>query len=250
MKPSNPNTTALAFAHAEHLPIVGAMHPLRAQYRSLLYRALGFALFFHLAVFSAFSIASLARTVAPPERTVVIHLDRLPPPPPIDPGKPTRPPLERLVATPPAFARPEPVPNYRADDVVFGGPEDLPWEPFDPGADGTEDASFVFDVPPAATEKDPLPTDFEAYEEAPVFISMPAPSYPEMARQAGVEGTVMVRALVGKDGKIHEALVVSSIPMLDEAALDAARGAIFKPALQQHKPVAVWVQIPMRFTLH
>jgi len=38
--------------------------------------------------------------------------------------------------------------------------------------------------------------------------------------------------------------------MLNDAALQAARRALFKPALQQHKPVAVWVEIPMAFTLH
>jgi len=64
-----------------------------------------------------------------------------------------------------------------------------------------------------------------------------------------MEGTVMVRALVGKDGKVQKAFVTESLPMLDDAAVASVRGAIFKPALQQHKPVAVWVQVPMRFTL-
>jgi protein TonB len=79
---------------------------------------------------------------------------------------------------------------------------------------------------------------------------MPAPTYPDIARQAGVEGTVTLRALVGKDGKVLEIFVVEGIEMLDKAAMEAARAAVFKPALQQHKPVAVWVLIPMQFTLH
>jgi TonB family protein len=70
-----------------------------------------------------------------------------------------------------------------------------------------------------------------------------------MARQAEVEGTVMVRALVGKDGRVKDAFVTEGIPMLNEAAVAGAMKYVFKPALQQHKPVAVWVQIPMRFTL-
>jgi protein TonB len=84
----------------------------------------------------------------------------------------------------------------------------------------------------------------------PVLISMPPPVYPDMARQAEVEGTVMVRALVGKDGKVQDAFVTEGIPMLNDAAVAASKKAVFKPALQQHKPVAVWVQIPMRFTLN
>ena len=40
-----------------------------------------------------------------------------------------------------------------------------------------------------------------------MLIQIPAPVYPDMARQAEVEGTVMVRALVGKDGKVQDAFV-------------------------------------------
>ena len=38
--------------------------------------------------------------------------------------------------------------------------------------------------------------------------------------------------------------------MLNDTAIEAAKKAIFKPALQQHRPVEVWVNIPIRFTLH
>jgi TonB family protein len=71
-----------------------------------------------------------------------------------------------------------------------------------------------------------------------------------MARSAEVEGTVVVRALVGKDGKVANAIISEGIPMLNDAAITAVKKAVFKPALQQHKPVAVWVQIPLRFSLN
>jgi TonB family protein len=60
----------------------------------------------------------------------------------------------------------------------------------------------------------------------------------------------MVRALIGKDGKIKDAFVTQGNTMLNDAAITAAKTAIFKPALSQHRPVEVWVQIPIRFSLN
>ena len=44
--------------------------------------------------------------------------------------------------------------------------------------------------------------------------------------------------------------VVKSMPMLDAAAETAVKQWVFKPALSNNKPVAVWVAVPVRFTLH
>jgi periplasmic protein TonB len=141
------------------------------------------------------------------------------------------------------------VPDWKAMDGAFGAPEDIPVGVLNPAMDGVGDGPVVVDIPQADPDAQSAPVDFQAFEEAPELITMPAPAYPELARQAGVEGTVVVRVLVGKDGKVQQAFIAESIPMLDESALLAARGAVFKPALQQHKPVAVWVHVPMRFTL-
>ncbi len=253
MKLRNPNAAALAFTHAPHLPIVGDLHPLRAQYHPMLYRALGFALFVHLAVFSGILLASLRRPLPPPERTIVVHWERFLPPAPIDIGRTARQSINPVPSvTKLEFAAPEFVPDFRVDPgVTFGGPEDLPLNPLDPGAGGGDgDVQIVVDIPAALPTGNLTPTTIERSEEMPVLISMPAPTYPDLARQAGVEGTVTLRALVGKDGKVLEIFVVEGIEMLDKAAMEAARAAVFKPALQQHKPVAVWVLIPMQFTLH
>ena len=77
-----------------------------------------------------------------------------------------------------------------------------------------------------------------------------AVSTSEIAREAGVDGVVMVQALVGKDGKVKDTRVVKSIPMLDASAIAAVKQWVFKPALSNNKPVAVWVAVPMKFTLH
>jgi len=105
---------------------------------------------------------------------------------------------------------------------------------------------------PAPPAEDRLP-EFGEYvyvEELPEVISKVEPTYPDDARQAGVEGMVMVQALVGKDGFVKDARAIQSIPMLDEAAVDAVRQWVFKPARSKGQPVAVWVAVPVRFNLH
>ena len=103
-----------------------------------------------------------------------------------------------------------------------------------------------------APSGDDLPEfgEFVYVEELPEAITRIAPDYPEIARASGTEGTVMVQALVGKDGKVKETRVVKSVPVLDDAATKAVRQWVFKPALSNNKPVAVWVGVPVRFSLH
>jgi TonB family protein len=77
-----------------------------------------------------------------------------------------------------------------------------------------------------------------------------APEYPGVARDAKVEGTVMVSALVGADGTVKDAKVQTSIPMLDSAALDAVRQWTFMPATDAAgTPVEARVVVPVKFKL-
>ena len=92
--------------------------------------------------------------------------------------------------------------------------------------------------------------DYVYVEELPEAVTKVNPVYPDLAREAGVDGLVMVQALVGKDGKVKDVRVVKSIPMLDQAAESAVRQWVFKPALSNNKPVAVWVGVPVKFSLH
>ena len=104
---------------------------------------------------------------------------------------------------------------------------------------------------PSPSEADtPKPDDFVAVEEMPVLITPPRPVYPEEARSREVEGVVNVRALVSRDGKIPDCFAVDGPALLREAALTAVKAATFKPGRQGGKPIAVWVQIPIRFSLH
>jgi TonB family protein len=86
-------------------------------------------------------------------------------------------------------------------------------------------------------------------EELPGAVWKTTPEYPAAARQAGVEGTVMVQALVDGDGRVADTRVVKSIPLLDPAAVECVLRWRFKPASANGRPVAVWIAIPVKFSL-
>jgi protein TonB len=76
-------------------------------------------------------------------------------------------------------------------------------------------------------------------------------TYPEVAREAGIEGRVLVEALIGIDGFVEDAIVVEGYPRtgLDAAALEAVLMTRFSPAYQMDKPVRVKLAIPIVFRL-
>jgi TonB family protein len=98
---------------------------------------------------------------------------------------------------------------------------------------------------------DALPIPLLKTDVRPHALSIPAPKYPEMTRQAGIEGQAVVYALIDTTGSVTEASVLkpSGNTLLDQAATDAAKKAKFKPAMQGGKPVPVRVGIPYRFVL-
>jgi len=98
---------------------------------------------------------------------------------------------------------------------------------------------------------DSLPAfgEYVYVESLPELVSKVPPDYPMWAREQGVSGTVEVMALVGRDGTVKDTRITRSIPQLDDYARGAVKQWRFKPALNKGKPVAVWVAIPVKFTL-
>ena len=72
----------------------------------------------------------------------------------------------------------------------------------------------------------------------------------KQARKDGISGTVLLTALVGKDGSVEQTRVAWSVPYLDAPAVAAVKRWRFKPATADGKALRVWVTIPVRFTLH
>ena len=83
---------------------------------------------------------------------------------------------------------------------------------------------------------------------APRKIKDAKPVYPAIARSARVAGAVTIEATIGPDGKVTDAKVVRSIPLLDQAALDAVRQWEYTPTLLNGVPVPVLMTITINFT--
>jgi len=74
------------------------------------------------------------------------------------------------------------------------------------------------------------------------------PAYPEAARQAGVQGVVILEVLIGENGKVQDSRIMRSIPPLDQAARDAVRQWEFSPTMVNGAPVSVMMTVTVKFT--
>jgi protein TonB len=81
------------------------------------------------------------------------------------------------------------------------------------------------------------------------LVQQVSPPYPPLARQAGVQGAVVLHAIIARDGSIESLQVVSGHPMLVRAALDAVRQWRYKPTLLGGQPVEVETTITVNFRL-
>jgi protein TonB len=105
-----------------------------------------------------------------------------------------------------------------------------------------------------AQDRHPAVDEFIQVDKMPQPITRVDPVYPELAVKAGIEGKVYVKVLIGKDGKVIDAIVMKGEGEqpgvgMEETALAAAKQWTFTPAELQGKPVEVWVALPFAFRL-
>ena len=82
-----------------------------------------------------------------------------------------------------------------------------------------------------------------------LLIHQIAPQYPPLARQARIQGTVVLQAVIGKDGTVQGLHVISGHPMLTQAAMEAVKQWRYRPYSLNGEPVEVDTQINVNFTL-
>jgi len=76
-----------------------------------------------------------------------------------------------------------------------------------------------------------------------------SPRYPPTAQAARVEGMVVLDAVIDATGRVNDVRVTRSIPLLDQAAIDAVRQWRFTPTLLNGEPVSILLTVTVRFTL-
>jgi len=91
---------------------------------------------------------------------------------------------------------------------------------------------------------------FTVSQEKPIIQKFVQPDYPEVARLSQMQGTVVVKVLVGPDGNVMDAQILKGIhPLLDREALKAARRTTWIPGKQRNIPVKCWMALPYSFSL-
>jgi len=236
------------------LPVLGSAHPLRRDANRTLYRATVIVALIYCLGPAAALVSELREDGSAPPIVLVESARRdtikfIPVPPELDASRvgaeSYRPSLDA-----PEYGFLEPVPDFQASQISMPSLEQVremfapdPAIAFDPRRD-----TIVVSIDEGSGL--PSPEEFIPFEEPPLLVSLPAPVYPEIARSAGMEGTVVIRALIGPKGNVLDAFVVDGHEMLRDAALASALGATYRPAQQQHHPVAVWVVQKITFRLH
>ena len=235
---------AFSLANAPHLPVTGESHPLvRESVRRLTAAntvTLTGALLLFAAIYLLASRSGSETTTAPPfpkgpvisQPPVIVPHGAMPGVAPISDAR---------------NAIPEPKPDVvPRDEVVFDEPgtgEEPPGEGFDYRDFPNE--PFVFS--PGSVQQ---PDTIVAFDELPVLLSISEPIYPDLAKRAGIDGTVLVKVFITRAGKVKQAVAVEGPDVLRNSAVEAAKTALFVPAKQGDTPVDVWVMIPVTFSLN
>jgi protein TonB len=94
--------------------------------------------------------------------------------------------------------------------------------------------------------------DVRVADEAPVMLSHPVPRYPEILRQAGIDGRVMAEAVVDTSGRVEPAsvrIVSAAHPLFAEEARLVMLASRFRPGRMGGRAVRVRIRLPMSFDI-
>jgi protein TonB len=195
------------------------------------------AVVFHALLLAVNLPSMMSEEMPPPEKpkVYVVQQVRFKPPPPEQKREIPKPKAKKVPIPDPTPDEPEPIRLPEELDQQL----DLP------------DTDVIFDIPegpPPAEPEGPIMVGGDV--KAPIKDFAPPPQYTEIARKARIQGVVIVQAIVTKTGEVQEVKVLKGLPMgLDKAAEDAVKKWRFKPATLNGKPVDVYYNLTVNFTL-
>ena len=207
----------------------------------------------HVAIFAAIIIIPLMATDVLPTPPAMMSFVAAPPPPAPPPPPPPAPAAPQPKIQPVPVANPNAAPIEAPKEIK---PEvGLPSVGVPGGVEGGVPGGVVGGVVGGLPEAPPPPPPPTAPVRVGGAIRAPSkvkdvkPVYPPIAQSARVQGVVIIEATIGADGAVQNARVLRSIPLLDQAALDAVKQWQFTPTLLNGVPVPVIMTVTVQFTL-
>jgi protein TonB len=174
------------------------------------------------------------------------YIDLIPPTPPLPPNNP-RPIDKQDVPTDPGI-------SLVAPDGISAEPPrpEAGWET--PLPAGTVVGTFESNVvpPPVAVTvapSAPVRAGGTSGVRVPQKLNEVNPAYPPIAMQAHIEGIVIIEATINESGNVVNARVLRSVPLLDQAAVEAVKQWRYTPSMLNGSPVPVIMTVTVNFTL-
>ncbi len=205
---------------------------LKRRYRKVLGLSFVISAAVHAGIAVLFPTLDIQATPSKPDQ-IVIQIEDLP--------------ETRQISRPPPPPRPAVPIETESEDV----PDDVTIETTD-----LELEDVPVDLPPpppAGSEEAPFEEEeiLEVWkvEQKPRLLRRALPVYPQFALRAGLQGSVMLKVLLGKDGKAESIRMLKGEEIFRKSAEDAVRKFLFEPARQSDRPVKVWLVIPIHFKL-
>ena len=245
---------------------------LKKTYQRFFSRGLIIAVIVHLALVGTFLLVNYinklkAEELSKQNQQRIINVTDLEPPPSATDEEPPPPkPLEVPPVAPPkdlSALTPEPVAKEKAQEQTIKTQQELEQIKSPVGSDSgkisyTGKVNVEEKKVEEKVEKQKVVEEKSVYqsfevEKAPECVNLAqvraSMQYPSVAREAGIEGRVTVKVLVGPDGNVIKIGSVSGPDAFHDEVTSKAQQLQFTPGLQNGKPVKVWVTVPFNFKL-
>lgn len=246
---------------------------LKKTYQKYLQRGLIFAILIHGFVIGTYLFANYISKMESDKKSDIqqriINVSDLEPPPSAnDEEEPPPPKIEEPPVAPPkdlTALTPEPVAKDKAEEQTIKTQKEL--EEIKSPVGSNDSGKFQYTgnlkveekkIEEKIEKKEKVVEEKSVYqsfevEKAPECVNLSqvrsSMKYPEIAREAGMEGRVTVKVLVGTDGSVIKVGSVSGPEVFQDEVRDKAADLQFTPGLQNGKPVKVWVTVPFNFKL-
>jgi protein TonB len=246
---------------------------LKKLYQKFFARGLFYAIIVHVVFISTYLVINYINTLKAEElskqqqqQRIINLTDLEPPPSATDDETPPPPKIEEVVNPPKDLSAltPEPVAKEKAEEQTIKTQQQLE-QIQTPVSSMGDSGKFTYSGPIKVQEKKVEEkiekkevvekTVYQSFEveKAPECVNLAqvrsSMDYPEIARQAGIEGRVTVKVLVNESGSVIKVGSITGPDVFQDEVRNKATNLEFTPGLQNGKPVKVWVTVPFNFKL-